>query len=194
MDHAVLLDNLTQNSSPSSAHRTGTLPFMAADVLVNSNSNWAAHEPKRDLESFLYVFLWISWHYAGPGSAARQNFDIREIPDLAPWVQGDFVTIGRVKRDIVRDDWHRRVLPHCAPYFEPLKPCLTAWRQLYLDDELTHEAVLAVLRDALPGLEMEIWTRHDDTPWYGFGRSASGKAASLSSKKAKRKTTTTTHP
>ncbi|KAH7325241.1 hypothetical protein B0J17DRAFT_633180 [Rhizoctonia solani] len=51
--------------APSSNHRTGTLPFMAIDLLVEVPP---AHLYRHDLESFFYVLVWIcaedhhGWH------------------------------------------------------------------------------------------------------------------------------------
>ncbi|KAJ7094238.1 hypothetical protein C8R43DRAFT_908029 [Mycena crocata] len=173
VDYALVLNNPTGRTGTSVGHRTGTLPFMAVDVLVYGDSDWAEHEPKHDLESFLYVFIWICWHYAGPG-AERKNFDIYSPSHkLQKWVVGlDYEDIGRSKGYMMEhvQDWKRIILQNFAPYFEPLKPCLTAWRQLFVENRLTHDAVLAVLRGALPGLEMEIWSHHDDPAGYGIKR------------------------
>ncbi|KAJ7120471.1 hypothetical protein C8R43DRAFT_82309 [Mycena crocata] len=177
MDYALVLG--VDRTSTSVGHRTGTLPFMSVAVLIYGNSDWAEHEPKHDLESFLYVFIWICWHYAGPCNTERSNFDIHATESLMSWVTGSYETIGRYKRDLMEhvEDWERIILHHFAPYFEPLKPCLTAWRQLLVEKRLTHDAVLAVLRDALPGLEMEIWSHHDDPAGYGIKRERKRKRA-----------------
>ncbi|KAJ6583827.1 hypothetical protein DFH09DRAFT_1274943 [Mycena vulgaris] len=144
MDYALILDSVA-GRTPSVGHRT----------------------PKHDLESFLYVLIWICWHYAGPGNVERQNFDIHENSKLRKWVKGDYEDIGRIKESHLLRDWERIILANFAPYFEPLKPCITAWRQLYIDKNLTHESALTVLTNALPALEMEIWSRHDDPAGYG---------------------------
>ncbi|KAJ1299361.1 hypothetical protein OPQ81_003772 [Rhizoctonia solani] len=56
---------VTQLGTPSSNHRTGTLPFMAIDLLAQSPP---PHLYRHDLESFFYVLVWIcaedhaGWH------------------------------------------------------------------------------------------------------------------------------------
>ncbi|KAJ7450056.1 hypothetical protein B0H11DRAFT_325431 [Mycena galericulata] len=182
VDYALVSNSTTERSGPSVGHRTGTLPFMAVDVLIYGDTDWTEHEPKHDLESFLYVLVWICWHYAGPKDAERQNFDIYAQTSLRKWISGaDYEAIGRSKRDLMGHvkDWERIILANFAPYFEPLKPCVSAWRQLYVDDKLTHDAVLAVLTDALPGLEMEIWSRHNDPDGYGVAIGSKRKREQL---------------
>ncbi|KAF8747711.1 hypothetical protein RHS01_11298 [Rhizoctonia solani] len=46
---------------PTSSHRTGTLPFMALDLLHDESEY--PHYHRHDLESFVYVFLWIVGKY-----------------------------------------------------------------------------------------------------------------------------------
>ncbi|KAJ6588421.1 hypothetical protein B0H19DRAFT_1248083 [Mycena capillaripes] len=67
--------------------------------------------------------------------------------------------------------WAKDVLATFAPYFEPLKSCATAWRQFYVDDNLTYDAVLGVLQDTLLLLEdIESWSQKDDPAGYGDGK------------------------
>jgi hypothetical protein len=61
---------------PSANHRTGTLPFMATDLLVD---NPPPHLYRYDLESFFYVLLWMcvqghcGWDTVGSISAMRKE-------------------------------------------------------------------------------------------------------------------------
>jgi serine/threonine protein kinase len=53
------------DSGPSGArHRTGTMEFMAIEVLEG-----VAHTYRQDLESFFYVFLWVIVRYGQEGVA-----------------------------------------------------------------------------------------------------------------------------
>lgn len=62
---ADLGKSVNKLGSPSSNHRTGTLPFMAKDLLVRDPP---PHMYRHDLESFFYVLVWIcaedqlGWH------------------------------------------------------------------------------------------------------------------------------------
>ncbi|KAF5388367.1 hypothetical protein D9615_000741 [Tricholomella constricta] len=42
-------------------HRTGTVPFMAVDLLVDGTP--PAHLYRHDLESFFYILIWAALHY-----------------------------------------------------------------------------------------------------------------------------------
>ncbi|KAJ7507262.1 hypothetical protein B0H11DRAFT_2185726 [Mycena galericulata] len=123
-----------------------------------------------DLESLLYVLIWICVHYAGPGNVERRNFDLLK-SRLRNWVRGDsYMAIGMMKDSALRNPlfWNRSVLAEFAPYFEPLKPCASAWRQLYIDEDITYDTVLEVLRNALATLpEMEVWSKDNDPEGYG---------------------------
>ncbi|KAJ7135411.1 hypothetical protein C8R43DRAFT_1132628 [Mycena crocata] len=176
LDYALVLEG-GMRGAPATAHRTGTLPFMAIEVLVDGGA-LEAHEPRHDLESLLYVLIWICLHYAGPRyveghvehAVERQNFDIYSSP-LRNWVSGDsYENIGMAKSFAMDKTkyWESKVLSSMAPYFEPLKPCISAWRQLYVDANLTYDAVLDVLRSALATQEdIEVWSRADDPDGYG---------------------------
>ena len=58
-DHAVDL-NKQPDFDSSLTHRTGTLPFLAIDLL---NSEPPAHSSLHNLESLLYVYLWDAVQY-----------------------------------------------------------------------------------------------------------------------------------
>ncbi|KAJ6511329.1 hypothetical protein C8R47DRAFT_1094689 [Mycena vitilis] len=172
MDYALVLNSEGERGPVAVGHRTGTLPFMAVDVLCASGV-LVAHEPCHDLESFLYVLIWICVHYAGPGDVERQNFDVRNSP-MSGWVVGnEYLNIGNAKDSALRHPkhWVPQVLNCFAPYFEPLKPCASAWRQLYVDSNLTYDAVLDVLRTTFASLEdVESWSKESDPEGYGDGK------------------------
>ena len=48
-------------SSVSAHHRTGTIEFMAVDLLVGAD---VIHSPRQDIESFLYVLLLLAIRYS----------------------------------------------------------------------------------------------------------------------------------
>ncbi|KAK7019871.1 hypothetical protein R3P38DRAFT_2535963 [Favolaschia claudopus] len=166
VDYALVLSP-TGERNAATAHRTGTLPFMATEVLRRGDE--VQHQPDHDLESFLYVLIWICVHYAGPKGVVRQNFNIYHSP-LEPWVNGtSYKTIGMAKWcSMVNDDAWEEVLSCFAPYFEPLKTCATAWRKLFSDKQLNYEEVFQVLQTAIDSLDdSEIWSSKDDPTGYG---------------------------
>jgi hypothetical protein len=154
---------------------------MAIEILVDGEK-LPTHEPRHDLESLLYVLIWVCIHYAGPRDVERQNFSIHESP-LRHWVNGgSYSTIGRVKDSAMRNKkyWEQDVLDTFTPYFEPLKPCASSWRQLFLDEKITYAGVLKVLRDALSSLgDVEVWSEKDNPAGYGVGQTRKRRVARI---------------
>ena len=74
---------------PSGArHRTGTMEFMAIEVLKDS-----PHTYRHDLESLFYVFLWvIIGHHEGAGCRLPENSQLRD------WYRGSYRQIANMKR------------------------------------------------------------------------------------------------
>ncbi|KAJ7747948.1 hypothetical protein DFH07DRAFT_1036866 [Mycena maculata] len=167
-DYSLVIEPDSERGPPA---RTGTLPFMAVEVLYYG-ANMPAHEPRHDLESMLYVLIWICVHYAGPHNVERQNFNILD-SELRDWIRGDsYKSIGMMKDAVMGNPmfWNS-VLGEFAPYFEQLKPCVSAWKQLYVDKNLTYDAVLDVLRSTLPTLaKEENWSKKDDPEGYEEGK------------------------
>ncbi|KAG6101199.1 hypothetical protein E4U31_003729 [Claviceps sp. LM219 group G6] len=67
-------------------HRTGTIEFMAAGVLLGEQ-----HTYRHDLESFLYVFMWLCFVYGAKGKG-REPIDA-----LPSWSKGSLDQIAQLK-------------------------------------------------------------------------------------------------
>lgn len=135
-----------KHRQPAKAARTGTTPFMAIDLLEDAT---LPHKPEWDLESFLYVLIWICVFYIGPCDRAKR-IDIKET-ELKTWVEGDFTSIWKAKMSCMRLDpiW-KLLVKDFNPYFNEIKPCIDEWRGLCNNPGLapTHDRVLAVLQNA----------------------------------------------
>ncbi|KAI9780023.1 MAG: hypothetical protein M1816_003194 [Peltula sp. TS41687] len=96
------------NSGPSGArHRTGTMEFMAIEVLEGT-----AHTYRHDLESFFYVFLWIVIEYGqedGPG--------LPETSRLRRWYKGTYDEIAQIKRGLMDKQAFKKILAEFPPKF-----------------------------------------------------------------------------
>ncbi|TRM56468.1 hypothetical protein BD626DRAFT_413928 [Schizophyllum amplum] len=126
-------------------HMTGTLPFMACDIVQYSER--VAHGPWHDLESFLYVLMIICATYSGPSNTPREDFDLSDSP-MSAWRTGD----GDRKALIVYeyDDSQFRTFLDSVfdPYFDDLEDLVCELRTVILhnqDRKVTHRDVLAVL-------------------------------------------------
>ncbi|KZT29130.1 hypothetical protein NEOLEDRAFT_1057310, partial [Neolentinus lepideus HHB14362 ss-1] len=115
LDYAVVYPE-PEDKVPGSAARTGTTPFMAHGVLVARGP--VRHQPHWDLESFLYVLIWICIIYSGPNNK-RGNIDLEQ-SRLGGWSTGSFASIADKKGgamvlsfDQILDEFHE--------YFADLK-------------------------------------------------------------------------
>ncbi|KAG5638901.1 hypothetical protein H0H81_008961 [Sphagnurus paluster] len=64
-----------------SKHRTGTIPFMARDLLVDENETPPPHLYRHDLESFFYILVWAAFHY----DFTNKERDVAIHPKIRPW-------------------------------------------------------------------------------------------------------------
>jgi hypothetical protein len=111
-DLAVRLDALAQEGH-SSLHRTGTLPFMAVELLTDRP---AKHLFRHDLESLFYVMVWIAAHYDQKGEVVHRDA-------LSSWQTGGLQVIRASKRQFIYEPSALNALK-MATYYEPLK---AAW-------------------------------------------------------------------
>lgn len=96
---------------------TGTRPFMAIGVLKGE-----AHTYRHDLESFLYVLLWvvITNHKDNPPETSR----------LRQWSNGDWEELGARKALDMDHDGFSRLLEEFPPEFDSVKPLAENLRQV----------------------------------------------------------------
>ncbi|KAL1688571.1 hypothetical protein GGG16DRAFT_59625 [Schizophyllum commune] len=96
----------------------GTHPFIACSVLNPDRAE--ARAPWHDLESFLYVLMYICATCSGPHDTSRDDFDIDDSP-MGPWLEGDYADKMRVMFEY-DDDAFRAFLDELFdPYFDDLK-------------------------------------------------------------------------
>ncbi|KAG9231374.1 hypothetical protein BJ875DRAFT_506723 [Amylocarpus encephaloides] len=114
LDLAKELDTM-----PSGArHRTGTMQFMAIEVLEGKG-----HTYRHDLESFFYVFLWmcIRYGYAGTGRQ-KSNKPMRPKTNiLRGWYTGIYTEIARNKVGDMDKNRFENIIAEFAPNFDNLK-------------------------------------------------------------------------
>ncbi|KAH0559934.1 hypothetical protein GP486_003549 [Trichoglossum hirsutum] len=91
LDYAVRRNPVSgQFMSSGAHHRTGTLPYMAIDILTDPAF---PHLYDHDVESFLYVLIWCGIYPTG-----------KDEDPLVAWRKGKFHQIGLTKRDHMEDD------------------------------------------------------------------------------------------
>ncbi|CAK7268910.1 hypothetical protein SEPCBS57363_003330 [Sporothrix epigloea] len=135
---------------------TGTIQFMAVEVLQGAD-----HTYRHDLESFLYVLLWMcarqSWHNGFPAQDEKappasylRRWEIGSLYDLAANKQGD-MTIGGV----------RRIMSEFPASLNGVKPlCLKLRSSLFGD---TADLTLGTPAEDPTQLYASILAAYDDT-------------------------------
>lgn len=98
--------------------RTGTMEFMAIEVLLNID-----HTHRHDLESFFYVLIW---------QCARRGWS-EEWPEdslISKWYTGTYRDIAHAKRGAMYVDGLESILEEFPPAFNCLKPLCRELRRV----------------------------------------------------------------
>ncbi|EIN14714.1 hypothetical protein PUNSTDRAFT_130341 [Punctularia strigosozonata HHB-11173 SS5] len=164
-DYSKTLTESTGNEGEDKNHRSGTLPFMAVQLLIYNSA--IEHKVHHDLQSFFYVLCWACIVLEGPGQN-RRRFDPMKTK-LKVWMVGDDEeTIGLNKSGQMRSDIaFEKLLEDFHPYFEELKPTVRELRRVFRVDEWEkpdydppdYDDILTILkarRDALPLVEVPV--------------------------------------
>lgn len=97
------------DSGPSGArHRTGTMEFMAIEVLKGK-----AHTYRHDLESFFYVFLWII--------IRERKKTLPKTSHLRDWYRGTYIQIAKAKKINMDKEEFKEIIAEFPAEFESLK-------------------------------------------------------------------------
>ncbi|KAH8112638.1 hypothetical protein DFH11DRAFT_1744852 [Phellopilus nigrolimitatus] len=138
--------------------RTGTLPFMALEMMIDQEKNKIRHAYYHDLESIFYVLCWICTAQEGPSNLRRSlDFDFNSSA-VAEWAgygkdEPTVEDVRKAKQAVVAkaDDFNEYVLGQFAPYFEPLRDCVRDMRTLLIS---TGSSDPKILKTKLEFLEM----------------------------------------
>jgi hypothetical protein len=122
LDLAKELDGLPSGAS----HRTGTMQFMAIEVLQGKGLIY-----RHDLESFFYVFTWMCIRYgyedvgeiSGPLRSTVKKIRTRpiSISRLRGWYTGTYTEIARNKLGDMDKNGFEDIVAEFAPQFETQK-------------------------------------------------------------------------
>lgn len=139
----------------------GTIPFMAIELLqeyITPNEGFV-HTFSHDLESLIYVFVWVCVLYQAPNEIRRDK--TIEQTCLRQWASAKTVNdIESLCQQKLGQLMWKRVPENVTPYFAPLKPFIDRLYDLILhsrdphkNSPLTHAAVTAVFMDAFKTVE-----------------------------------------
>ena len=133
-------DNGKQLNPASSRHRTGTLPFMAIELLQDTATPLAkiksgrmlfqvVHRLRHDWESLLWVALWCMLTMDPDVSGTELETEIAYF--LSDWEMGELSTIADVKLSVLNNSG--RVDNLVPPRFRCLLPWFRRWDRVLRD-------------------------------------------------------------
>ncbi|KAH8115424.1 hypothetical protein DFH11DRAFT_1759779 [Phellopilus nigrolimitatus] len=140
-----------KESGQSRGHRTGTIPFMAIEIMDQNppgskkplakdlNGEPIIHDYYHDLESVFYMLCWLCIAQAGPNSKDRQStepFDYKSSA-IGKWAaagqdESDYQKVADAKCWMVTmtHRFKRKVLDYFHEYFEELTPYVSRLREV----------------------------------------------------------------
>ncbi|EXU95608.1 protein kinase [Metarhizium robertsii] len=157
-----------EGTGPSGArHRTGTMEFMAIEVLLG-----ISHTYRHDLEAFFYVLIWLcarrGWALVGPS----RKLATKSI--LSHWYTGTYKDIARNKLgDMIKaeDKGFGLVLKEFPPEFDCVKPLCRELRRILFpiydgdlftgtpqEPDILYDPIIKAFEDVLA----DIWQRDRD--------------------------------
>ena len=118
-----------RDSGPSGArHRTGTMQFMAVEVLRKAD-----HTYRHDLESFFYVLLWMCARQAWSNGFAGEEKWPKESP-LRRWEIGSFKAIADAKEGHMTVNGLERIMSEFPQALDFMKPLCLSLRTILFGD------------------------------------------------------------
>lgn len=119
LDLAVLVDEAGKNETSEERNMTGTLEYMAIQILegaIRKETAGTDHTYRHDLESFFYVFISLCIRYGWPRGKEPKTDPLRR------WYEGDFKDISRTKRgDVEPGGFEIYILGLFSPKFQAYK-------------------------------------------------------------------------
>ncbi|PQE09263.1 serine threonine- kinase Sgk2 protein [Rutstroemia sp. NJR-2017a BBW] len=151
------------DSMPSGArHRTGTMQFMAIEVLEGNG-----HTYRHDLESFFYVFIWMCIRYSYEGMD-RQKLMRPKTNILRGWYNGTYTEIANTKQGHMGKNRFEKIIAEFAPKFDNLKPLARDLRSVlfpirdgdiftgtFHDSNIMYDGMIMAFNTAIDRLEKE---------------------------------------
>ncbi|EFY90647.1 serine/threonine-protein kinase Sgk2 [Metarhizium acridum CQMa 102] len=147
-----------EGKGPSGArHRTGTMEFMAIEVLLG-----ISHTYRHDIEAFFYVLIWLcarrGWALAG----ASKKPATKTI--LSHWYTGTYKDIARNKRGDMDKNGLEAILRECSQVFDCVKPLCRTIRDVLFphkdglftgtpqDPNILYDPIIKAFNDTIAGI------------------------------------------
>ncbi|TRM60833.1 hypothetical protein BD626DRAFT_571535 [Schizophyllum amplum] len=146
LNYAIDMEHKRESSSKGS--KSAQVFFISPQLLTDPNI--VSHDHHHDLDSFLFVLMWITFAYGGPGGALRV-WNIKN-SEVAGWMDKDKRTAGNNKQGTMSwkrvDTFGYFLQENMAPYFVDLQPCILELRSalfVNVDKPATHSDMINIL-------------------------------------------------
>ena len=139
-------------------YEQGTPPYMAIEALLETNPTFI-HKPRQDLESILYIILYVCTFIQGPGVPLYKLNMPTVFPPLCTWFSDDRTREIGYRKLAHLQCYDLAILPNFAPYwcdFVPfVKDLIDACFPVNarLPSELQYERALRILEKAYSAVE-----------------------------------------
>lgn len=168
-DMAIIIPGASEGSlSASSSHRTGTLPFMACELIANASlvneDNWKPipHALRHDYESLFWVALWCVLVLATKGLPQQRIEKHERI--TKEWETGTLSQIAGTKNDLCTKQLSASGIVLSADAL-PLREWFKAWGILIL--EASNSVRMFQFNDGVP--KYSDGSNEDDEVWETAG-------------------------
>jgi serine/threonine protein kinase len=151
-------------------HRTGTLPFMALELLDNHETE-PVHLYRHDLESFFYILIWAATHYDF-GSQTRRNtpnlmkdwLNPKTAPDMkfrllnGPYFQSAITPLRLAPFEELWQKWivPLRVVFGCAFHERTYGGSEATFDNITINGQVTFEKFMAAIGETPRGLDPKL--------------------------------------
>lgn len=134
-------------------YEQGTPPYMAIEALLETGPAFI-HKPRHDLESILYIILYICTFVRGPGLPSYGLNMAPAFPPLRTWFVNDTITEIGYRKLAHLTCYDTAILPNFTPYWSDFAPfvedliiaCFPV--NARLPSQLQYERALRILEEA----------------------------------------------
>lgn len=158
-DQAARVDEAGQPLGATSRHRTGTLPFMAYELLIDMHKSQLAsgtgdaastltHCVLFDYQSLFWVCLWCAIKIVAQNTKDRHSVQAKRCATyLIGWESGTYQAMSSIKESWLRNPAVIAEAP-LSPLFEGLRSWFSMFQDLFSDGMYKIEQIGRVARDA----------------------------------------------
>ncbi|KAK7686662.1 hypothetical protein QCA50_010262 [Cerrena zonata] len=172
--------------------RTGTVPFMSAEVMLGEHQlihqcheerlTKFTHHAVHDVESFFWVLLYICLTRKGPGGARRDELNHVECPNeytktlrhiILCLFNAEWANVAQNKTKVLKSQelLENNIIPYIHGYFEDVRSLIKKWHALLqrahryhlVERDAIHDQSLELIEETLVEVEKKAGEEHELT-------------------------------